>query len=693
MIKCRLQEFVIHPVFISLIIWGVIVWFIPPLFQKYRVSHLQDVYTGYKNKYYYIDLDGDRISEKILLDFNDSLQTKVQVIKDNKVHDQYDLKYRLGSANSLFSGDYNHDGCKELYIFTISEDSIFLHVIDPVKTRRVIVPNRFIDLRRKALYSIDEPQFNMVGMVKKPGEEFSGFVFIINSGYSLQPRNVYNFNIAENTLLKSPESAASIIGCVVSEINGDSMPDLILTVMAPGNFNDNAVYSDHYSWLMVLDDNLRFEFEPVRFDRNPDRLMVIPLKLKNQSRLVLFHDYFGTADFRSSFYLFDSKGNKIFEKGIDDFESVPSIILANDAPGKSTFYFLKNRRTEVEELDSSFHVVRTTTIPTIEQGDPLAHFDANFDGKKEYFFEGENYRSLVIAEPDFKHAVAYSFKKDSGRPHISQVLRAQEKPDLYLQYNDYGSFIHFDKNLFYYLKYPFYLTLYLAVLLFILILEHIQHYRLNLKQATERKIAALQMKAIKNQIDPHFTLNILNAIGSLYAGESNREEADYIFGKYAKLIRQTVISSDQIIITLADELDFTKNYVDLERWRCHNTFTYSIEVDTGIDLQKKIPRTLIHTFVENSIKYGLRNKCGDGKLKISLQNKGNKYMVIVQDNGPGLQSAGVTEQGTGKGLLILSELTDLYFKLEKVRITHSVQNCYTSDGRVSGTRAVIEIQN
>jgi LytS/YehU family sensor histidine kinase len=62
-------------------------------------------------------------------------------------------------------------------------------------------------------------------------------------------------------------------------------------------------------------------------------------------------------------------------------------------------------------------------------------------------------------------------------------------------------------------------------------IARIQQYRLNLKLQTERKIASLQMKAVKNQVDPHFTLNILNAIGSLYASEMSRDKADYIFAK------------------------------------------------------------------------------------------------------------------------------------------------------------------
>jgi LytS/YehU family sensor histidine kinase len=218
-----------------------------------------------------------------------------------------------------------------------------------------------------------------------------------------------------------------------------------------------------------------------------------------------------------------------------------------------------------------------------------------------------------------------------------------------------------------------------------------QQYRLNLKLQTERKIASLQLKAVKNQVDPHFTLNILNAIGSLYATENNRDKADYIFGMYAKLIRQTVISSDQIIIPLAEELEFVRNYIDLEKFRCDNSFDYVIDIGKEIDLQTKIPRMLIHTFVENAIKYAIRSKSEGGLLKIYLSAKDHFYQILIEDNGPGLESSLASDKGTGKGLLILNELIDLYYKLEKVKITYNLQNITGPGNTISGTRAMIEI--
>jgi sensor histidine kinase YesM len=245
--------------------------------------------------------------------------------------------------------------------------------------------------------------------------------------------------------------------------------------------------------------------------------------------------------------------------------------------------------------------------------------------------------------------------------------------------------------MYYVLKYPFYVLLYLLVFSFISLVSQIQRYRTALKVQTQRRIAQLQMKSIRNQIEPHFTLNILNAIGSMYATESDRDKADYIFGKYAKLLRQTVISSDKIIVTLSEEVEFVRNYLELEKFRRANTFRFTIEIADDVDPGILIPRMLIHTFAENAIKYGINRIPGEGFIKLEVLSLSDKYIIKIEDNGPGIYNKTTGKSGTGKGLLILNELIELYRQLERINITYVLENNINSEGRTSGTRAIVEI--
>ena len=130
MIRNRLQEFITHPVFLSLILWAIIALFIPPLFSKYKVRHIKDEYTSQRNRIFFCDLDSDNQSEKIYIDLGDTEQTKIIVSRNNKILDQFNLKYQPSEDNFVYSGDYNLDGFKECYIFTRSQDSIFINIYE-----------------------------------------------------------------------------------------------------------------------------------------------------------------------------------------------------------------------------------------------------------------------------------------------------------------------------------------------------------------------------------------------------------------------------------------------------------------------------------------------------------------------------------------------------------------------------------
>ena len=692
MIKGKISKFLIHPVFLCLIIWGVLVLIIPLNFSKYRVKHIKDEYTPGKTSYFYCDLDSDGNSEKISFDLNDKEQTKIVVSKNDKIFDQYDLHYQILENEPVYTDDYNNDRFKECYVFTMSQDSIFLNIIDPIRSRKTILSNRFIDFRRKAQNSADTPLIEPLGMVEgQQSKRFSDFVFYINTGYSKQPRNVYRYLINEDSLIKSPESGAVISRCLFSDINGDSLTEILIDVLAPGNMDETFPFTDQFSWFMVLDNNLRFLFPPIKFGDNPSLVQVLPIQYKNQINLLVFYEYFGSNDIQSYFYLYDSKGNKIKEKPIHNYESNIARIFPSMDEDKQTFYFLMNRNTEIVELNNSFQVVRTIKIPEIKTGEPLGELDADLDGKKELIFTGINRRTLIFVQGDFKSPVVWQYNSDEDILAFSQFLKSGEKPILYVQFRDHGRYIRYEKNSFYFLRSPCYIAIYFALYLLVSVIGRIQRYRLNMKKESEMKMVSLQMKAIKNQIDPHFTLNVLNAIGSLYLDENNREKADYIFGKYAKLIRQTVISSDQIAVPIEEELDFVKNYIEIERFRCSNSFSYSINADKNSDMQTKIPRMLIHTFVENAIKYGIRNRMESGILNISIQTFDNSLNIIIEDNGTGFEQKNQSIKGTGKGLSILQELIDLYYKLENVKITYTLQNIQGDANTIAGTKALITV--
>ena len=101
---------------------------------------------------------------------------------------------------------------------------------------------------------------------------------------------------------------------------------------------------------------------------------------------------------------------------------------------------------------------------------------------------------------------------------------------------------------------------------------------------------------------------------------------------------------------------------------------------------------LIHTFVENSIKHGLRHLEKAGKLSISISDNFDSSKIIIQDNGVGRRRANEIEFGnTERGLKILDQILDLYFNLMNVKITYNIEDLIDYDKNSLGTEVNIEI--
>ena len=673
-VRILIKEGVLHPSFIAFILWLAVVFLMPRVFAEFRIVHVSDEFTNSGNNVYY-DINSDGYSEKISLDLNDVRQTKIIFSNENKIIDQYNVRFQIYALNEISFGDYNSDGLYECYVFTSNDDSIFLNIIDPLGKRGFIVKKRFIDVRGHTSSSTDRPFIKPVEVCDIANRGKKDFIFFITAGFSKRPRSVYRYLISEDSLVKSPLSGACIYDCKIADLK-DSGKVLIIDTQASANLENEYPFTDQYNWLMILKPDLKFLFPPVKTGASNSHLTSFLVSDGDKNNFASYLSYFGEEKINSGLSVFDLEGKKL--KEFPDTIPVAWDSRVLNIKGSNSFYLVRDLRTTIEERNKNFLLVRKIDFPPISGSQPLACLDANRDGKNELIFMSADNRSLIFTGEDFSYNVLYTMT-NQGAPFIYPLLLRNEKPSLYLQYKGKSSIIRFEKNPLYLLKIPFYLGLFLFIYTIVYWISRVQRYRFELKQKTEREIASLQMLAIKNQIDPHFTLNILNSIGSLYATEKNREKADYVFGKYARLIRETVISSDKVIITIEEELEFVRNYLDLEKFRCNDAFTYAIDVQEGFDMKLKIPRMLIHTFVENAVKYNLRIKNPGNLLRITLK-VAEDNLIRIEDIRYG-QSIN-SDLGTGKGIQIVNELIDLFYRLEKVKIFYSTENKTGHSGKI-----------
>jgi len=162
------------------------------------------------------------------------------------------------------------------------------------------------------------------------------------------------------------------------------------------------------------------------------------------------------------------------------------------------------------------------------------------------------------------------------------------------------------------------------------------------------RINALKHQALSAMMNPHFISNSLNSVQ--YLVNSHRyEEANEYIAMMAKLMRKNLDSAGSGFILLSEEIDRLKLYLDLEKMRFQDGFTYEIGVGTSINPGAVlIPNMIIQPFVENSLWHGILNSGQAGLLYVSFDFEDieingvvSKSLIIkITDNGIGILEAG-----------------------------------------------------
>jgi hypothetical protein len=135
------------------------------------------------------------------------------------------------------------------------------------------------------------------------------------------------------------------------------------------------------------------------------------------------------------------------------------------------------------------------------------------------------------------------------------------------------------------------------------------------KSDIRRRIAELEQLALKSQMNPHFIFNCLNSIQQFVLDKDVEGSNRFITG-FSRLIRQTLDISAKREIPLSEEIIYLSTYLELEKTRFENKFTYEIRVADGLNAEQVyVPPMMLQPFVENSIRHGIRYRTdSSGKL-------------------------------------------------------------------------------
>ena len=212
----------------------------------------------------------------------------------------------------------------------------------------------------------------------------------------------------------------------------------------------------------------------------------------------------------------------------------------------------------------------------------------------------------------------------------------------------------------------------------------------------KEKMTELRIQALRVKMNPHFIFNTINSI-QYFLTANEKEMALSYLAKFARLMRLTLEFSDKTIISIAEELESLRLYLELEKLRFENKFEYNIEVDPAINTpMMMIPNLLIQPYVENAVKHGIQNNTDKGMIKVKLIKVKNEINYTIEDNGIGIkksleQNRVSDHQKKSQGMMITYDRIKLLNR-DRIDIDNlEVTDLSDVDSEKTGTKVTIRI--
>jgi sensor histidine kinase YesM len=173
-------------------------------------------------------------------------------------------------------------------------------------------------------------------------------------------------------------------------------------------------------------------------------------------------------------------------------------------------------------------------------------------------------------------------------------------------------------------------------------------------QHLETQASSAQLAMLRYQLNPHFLFNTLNSISTLVLLKQT-ERANAMLSRLAAFLRYTLANEPTAHVTVAQEVETLKLYLEIEKMRFEERLRPSFEIDPRVE-KARLPSLLLQPLVENAIKYAVTTQEDGADIAVAARLNGERVQITVSDTGPGLiEMKARPSLSTGVGLANIRE--------------------------------------
>jgi signal transduction histidine kinase len=162
----------------------------------------------------------------------------------------------------------------------------------------------------------------------------------------------------------------------------------------------------------------------------------------------------------------------------------------------------------------------------------------------------------------------------------------------------------------------------------------------------QAQLSDAELRALKMQLHPHFLFNTLHAISVLI--RENPTSAQRTVTLLGDLLRATLATAGIQVVTLREELNFLRRYLEIEEIRFEDRLSVRFEIDPAVE-DALVPNLILQPLVENAVRHAVEPKSTPGTVLVRARREGERLELAVLDDGPGVESQNHSS-GNGIGL-------------------------------------------